>query len=139
MPRIVVTAAVIEENDRFLVTRRLGGVHLEGFWEFPGGKCEKGESHAASLQRELAEELDAAAAIGPEIFSVAHTYSDRIVELHFFACRLIGPARPVLGQEMRWVTREELHRLPFPPADEELIRRLSEPEPGSRTTDPGSD
>jgi 8-oxo-dGTP diphosphatase len=125
LPRIVVTAAVIEENGRFLVTRRPSGVHLEGYWEFPGGKCEEGESYAASLSREIAEELDAEVTIGAELFSVAHTYTARIVELHFFACKLIGIARPVLGQEMRWVSREELRRLSFPPADEELIRTLS--------------
>ena len=43
LPIIVVTAAVIERDGRFLVTRRLEGTHLEGCWEFPGGKCEPGE------------------------------------------------------------------------------------------------
>jgi 8-oxo-dGTP diphosphatase len=126
IPHIVVTAAVIEENGKFLITRRPAGVHLEGFWEFPGGKCEEGESHAAALEREMAEELDAAIVIGGEVFSIVHTYADRIVELHFFAGRLTSEPRALLGQEMRWVTREELRRLPFPPADEELIRLLNE-------------
>ncbi len=123
--RIVVTAAVIEENGRFLVTRRPGGVHLEGLWEFPGGKCEEGESHTESLVREIAEELDTAIIIDREIFSVVHSYPDLIVELHFFCCRLAGKPRPVLGQEMRWVSREELRALPFPPADEALIEILA--------------
>jgi mutator protein MutT len=123
--RIVVTAAVIEENGRFLVTRRPGGVHLEGLWEFPGGKCEEGESHTASLEREIAEELDTAIIIEREVFSVVHSYADRVVELHFFACRLAGEPRAVLGQEMRWVSREELRTLPFPPADDELIGILA--------------
>ena len=122
--RIIVTAAVIEEDGKFLVTRRPGGVHLEGLWEFPGGKCEEGESHPAALEREITEELDTAINIDREILSVVHTYADRVVELHFFACRLAGEPRAVLGQEMRWVTREELRTLPFPPADEELIRLL---------------
>jgi 8-oxo-dGTP diphosphatase len=122
---IVVTAAVIEENGTFLVTRRLGGVHLEGLWEFPGGKCEAGESHTASLEREIREELDTAIIIDREVFSVVHGYTDRVVELHFFACRLVGRPRAVLGQEMRWVVREELRTLPFPPADEELIEILT--------------
>ena len=122
---IVVTAAVIDEDGRFLVTRRLGGVHLEGLWEFPGGKCEEGESHAASLEREIREELDTAIVIDREVFSVVHGYADRVVELHFFACRLAGRPRAVLGQEMRWVTREELRTLPFPPADQELIEILT--------------
>jgi 8-oxo-dGTP diphosphatase len=124
--RIIVTAAVIEENGSFLVTRRPSGVHLEGFWEFPGGKCEDGESHAQSLEREIAEELDARLVVGQEILSTVHSYADRIIELHFFAGRLTSAPRAVLGQEMRWVTREELRRLPFPPADDELIRLLNE-------------
>ena len=125
MPRrIVVTAAVIEENGRFLVTRRPGGVHLEGLWEFPGGKCEAGESYEAALAREIAEELDAAIVIDRELLSVVHNYPDRIIELHFFSCRLAGAPRPLLDQEMRWVSREELRTLPFPPADEKLIEML---------------
>ncbi|MFL6278748.1 MAG: (deoxy)nucleoside triphosphate pyrophosphohydrolase [Vicinamibacterales bacterium] len=125
LPRIVVTAAVIEEDSRFLVTQRPRGVHLEGFWEFPGGKCEQGESHTAALQREILEELDVPIIIGRELLSVVHTYTDRIVELHFFASRLAGRPRAVLGQEMKWVTREELRTLPLPPADEELIDILT--------------
>jgi len=122
---IVVTAAVIEESGRFLVTRRPGGVHLEGLWEFPGGKCEEGESHVDSLAREIVEELDTAIVIDREVFSVVHSYPDRTVELHFFSCRLAGVPRSVLGQEMRWVSREELRTLPFPPADEALIDILT--------------
>jgi 8-oxo-dGTP diphosphatase len=123
--RIVVTAAVIEQDGMFLVTRRPAGVHLEGLWEFPGGKCEEGESHAASLEREIAEELDAGVTVGAEILTVSHAYPDRTIELHFFECRLAGAPRAVLGQEMKWVRREDLRSLPFPPADEALILRLS--------------
>jgi 8-oxo-dGTP diphosphatase len=125
-PRIVVTAAVIERDGAFLVTRRPSGVHLEGYWEFPGGKIEPGESPAAALAREIAEELDTPIAVGRELFTVTHTYPDRIVELHFLACELKGEPRAVLGQEMRWIAREQLGTLQFPPADEELIRMLTE-------------
>jgi 8-oxo-dGTP diphosphatase len=124
-PHTVVAAAVIEHDGTFLLTRRLRGVHLEGCWEFPGGKCEDGEPHAACLQREIAEELDAPVRVGREVFTISHSYPDRVVELHFFACELLGEARPVLGQEMRWVRLEELASLEFPPADLELIRILS--------------
>jgi 8-oxo-dGTP diphosphatase len=125
-PRIVVTAAVIERDGAFLVTRRPSGVHLEGYWEFPGGKIEPGESLAKALAREIAEELDTPIAVGRELFTVTHTYPDRIVELHFLACELKGEPRAVLGQEMRWIAREQLGPLRFPPADEELIRMLAE-------------
>jgi mutator protein MutT len=124
MTTIVVTAAVVERDDAFLVTRRQKGTHLEGCWEFPGGKCDAGESLAACLARELREELDVEARVGEEVFTTAHAYADRRVELHFFRCELHGQPRPLLGQEMRWVTREALATLQFPPADDELIHRL---------------
>jgi mutator protein MutT len=125
-PRLVVTAAVIERDGAFLVTRRLKGAHLEGCWEFPGGKCHDGESHTACLTREIFEELGTGVRIGPEIFAVEHDYPDRTVTLHFFACELRGTPKPLLGQEMRWVARADLRTLEFPPADAELIDRLSE-------------
>jgi mutator protein MutT len=124
-PLIVVTAAVIERDGMFLVTRRPRGVHLEGCWEFPGGKCEAAEAFSSCLSREIQEELDTAIRVGPEIFSIAHPYPDRVIELHFFACELAGEPRPILGQEMRWVPREELALLEFPAADEKLIELLS--------------
>ena len=123
--RIVVTAAVIERDGAFLVTRRQRGVHLEGYWEFPGGKCEPDESLTDCLRRELREELDADSEVGEEIFTVTHDYPERSVELHFLSCRLLGEPRPLLGQEMRWVPRTDLSLLQFPPADDELIARLT--------------
>ena len=125
MKPMVVTAAVVEQDGRFLITRRPLGVHLEGCWEFPGGKCDAGEALGACLARELREELDVDARIGGEIFTTTHTYPERTVELHFFRCDLHGEPRPQLGQELRWVPREELAALEFPPADAELIRMLA--------------
>ena len=124
--RIIVTAAVVRRGDRYLVTRRPGGVHLEGFWEFPGGKCEPGESPEAALRREIDEELGADVRVGRKILEVAHEYPDRGVELHFFDCELIGEPVARLGQEVRWVAASELDTLEFPPADAELIRILGE-------------
>ena len=122
---MIVTAAVIEREGAFLVTRRQKGVHLEGCWEFPGGKCDAGETLVACLARELREELDVAARVGREVYSVTHTYPERSVELHFFECQLVGDPRPQIGQEMRWVRREDLAALEFPPADAELIAALT--------------
>jgi mutator protein MutT len=123
-PHIVVTAAIIQRGESFFVTRRPAGAHLEGLWEFPGGKCEPGESHEACLRREILEELGADVRVAREIFNVTHTYDDRIVELHFFLCEALQEPRPLLGQEMQWVAREALDGLAFPPADAELIEML---------------
>jgi len=127
MTAVVVTAAVIEIDGRFLVTRRQPGVHLEGLWEFPGGKCDKDETLRDCLSRELLEELDVASRVGDEIFTTTHAYPARSTELHFFRCELLGEPRPQIGQEMRWVARQELAALEFPPADAELIRILTRP------------
>jgi len=129
---IVVAAAVIEENGRFLVTRRPPGVHLEGYWEFPGGKCAPGESLHACMRRELAEELDVDAAVGQELLSTTHAYDDRLVELHFLRCRIAGAPVPQQGQEMRWVSHDGLRALDFPPADAALIELLANEQTGSR-------
>lgn len=128
--RIVVTAAVIEEGDRILVTRRPRGVHLAGLWEFPGGKCDHAEPLTRCLEREILEELGTACRIGPELFTVSHQYPGRTVELHFFACTLDGQPRPLLNQEMRWVPRAELAMLEFPAADAALIEALGRGELG---------
>jgi mutator protein MutT len=120
-----VTAAVIERDGKFLVTRRLRGTHLEGSWEFPGGKCDSGETYVACLEREILEELDTRVRVGREVFSTTHAYPERAVELHFFDCQLLGEPRAALGQEMRWVGPNDLDVLEFPPADAELIRMLA--------------
>jgi mutator protein MutT len=122
---ITVVAAVIEQEERFLVTRRPTGVHLAGLWEFPGGKIDPDESHHAALKREIREELDADVEVGELTFATTHAYPDRTGALYFYRCTLLGSPRPLLGQEMQWVARQELTLLGFPPADGQLIERLT--------------
>jgi len=120
----IVAAAVIEADGRYLITRREKG-HLEGLWEFPGGKLSSGETLPECLQRELREELGIEVAVGEKIETVTWSYPDRTVVLHFFRCRLAGGRiAPQEGQAMAWVKPEELERYPFPPADASLIARL---------------
>jgi len=121
---IVVAAAVIERDDAFLLTRRLKGTHLEGTWEFPGGKCEPQETPSACLAREIREELAVEAVVGQQMLVTRHAYPERTVELHFFRAALVGEPAPQLGQQMRWVPRAELSTLELPEADAELIRLL---------------
>ncbi len=124
-PPTVVSAAVVEREGRLLVAQRLEGTHLAGHWEFPGGKCEPGEEVRACLARELREELGVGASVGEEVLRTLYAYADRRLELVFFRCEIDGEPRPLLGQEIRWVAREELPLLRFPPADAELIRMLT--------------
>jgi hypothetical protein len=56
---------------------------------------------------------------------VSHRYEDRTIELHFYACEIEGLAKPLLGQEIKWASRDDLRSLQFPPADEQLIVSLS--------------
>jgi mutator protein MutT len=121
---IAVVAAVIVEGDRFLVTGRQQGVHLEGFWEFPGGKIDPHETHAAALRREIREELAADVEVGDLLLTTTHAYPEKTVTLFFYRCRILGTPRPLVGQEMKWATTTELGTLRFPPADDELIRTL---------------
>ena len=130
----VVVAAVVERDDAFLLTRRLEGTHLEGLWEFPGGKCEDGETHEACLAREMREELAVGVRVGERILGVSHDYPDRTIALHFYACELEGEPIPQLGQEMMWAPRAELRRLPLPPADAELIELLGGQTPFLRSS-----
>jgi len=119
-----VVAAVVERDGGFLLTLRPRGTHLEGHWEFPGGKCEPGETHEAALAREMREELDVEVRVGALVHAVTHAYPERTVELHFYACELAGEPTPMIGQQMRWVARADLASLPFPEADADLITRL---------------
>jgi mutator protein MutT len=121
---IRVAAALIRRGAAVLVTRRLKGTHLEGLWEFPGGKCEPGESIQACLIREIAEELDVKVEPGETLFVTTHAYPEKTVELHFIACDMTGEPSPQQGQEVQWVERAALDTLAFPEADAALIAWL---------------
>ena len=121
----VVVAAVIEVGGRFLVSRRLKGTHLAGYWEFPGGKVHQGESYEEALKREILEELNVSVGDLTHVFTAAHVYPERTVQLHFFRGTLAGEPEPVLGQELRWITRDDFRKLQFPPADAELLDHLA--------------
>jgi 8-oxo-dGTP diphosphatase len=124
-PTVVVAAAVVERDGRWLMARRLKGTHLEGLWEFPGGKVDPGESLEACLVRELAEELGVESRVAGLRWSITHDYPARRVVLHFYDCTLAGEPRPLLGQELRWVSASELASLPVPEADAGLVALLT--------------
>ncbi len=125
MEVIEVAAGLIHQGGRYLIARRKPGVHLAGFWEFPGGKREAHESLSECLQRELFEELGVRIDLPLPYQIVRHEYSEKTVELHFFRCAIQeGEAAPLDSEEIRWVLPEELPRFEFPPADRAIIEAL---------------
>ena len=124
-PRLQVTAGLVWDGARVLITRRPPGTHMAGFWEFPGGKKEKGESLEQCLKRELAEELAVEVEVGDKLGQVEYEYEDRVVELHVFNCTIVkGRPVPSESQEVCWVSPGQLDRYTFPPPDLEIIQRV---------------
>jgi 8-oxo-dGTP diphosphatase len=127
LPDLVEVVAGLIQDDarRYLITRRGGGSHLAGMWEFPGGKREAGESLEDALRRELTEELSARFEVGERVETVRWEYPERTVVIHFYRCRHeSGTIEPRESQAMEWVAPERLKEFEFPPADRELIARL---------------
>lgn len=125
-PHFHVTAGIIRQHGRLLITRRPPGSHLGGLWEFPGGKQEESETLEACLVREIREELGVTVRAGERIRVVEHEYEEKRVTLHFFACTLEDHAaiRSLEGQEVRWVQPSELSSFRFPPPDRCVIEQL---------------
>lgn len=98
---------------------------MAGLWEFPGGKREANETIERCLHRELKEELGIEVALGQALESVTHKYSVMTVQITFFLARLAnGEPRAIECAGLEWVTRENLAKFQFPPADQRLISRL---------------
>ena len=121
----VAVGVVQDEADRLLVGRRPTGKVYAGKWEFPGGKIESGESAWQALVREFSEELDLVVREGHVLFTLRHEYPDRRVSLDVWqVTRFEGIARPLEGQEIRWVSLNELDRLDFLEGNRELLARV---------------
>ncbi len=122
---IEVAAGLIQRDGRYLIARRKAGVHLAGYWEFPGGKREDGESLEECLRRELREELNVQVDIPVPYRIVRHEYPEKIVELHFFRCVIeSGEAEALDCAELRWVLPEDFNQFTFPPADGVILESL---------------
>lgn len=125
-PHFHVTAGLVRENGKVLIAKRSKGSHLEGLWEFPGGKKEDGEGLEDCMEREMEEELGLKVKVEKAFLTVRHEYSAKIITLHVFDCiRLKGEARPLQCQEVRWVDPKDLAGFSFPPPDMKVIEVLT--------------
>ncbi len=119
----VVAAVILREDGQVLVAQRPREAMLGGLWEFPGGKCEPGESLPAALERELREELDIAIAVGERLTVVPHAYTHFRITLHAFLCRLVaGEPRCLACADWRWIQPEVLASLPMAVTDRRIAR-----------------
>ncbi len=129
-PRAIrVVAAVIPRGGRFLLTQRLPGAHMEGYWEFPGGKLEPDETIEEGLARELREELGVRVVDIRPLWVVTHDYPEKRVELNFLQARIVGDEPVALEvADLGWFTPGEMPDLPILPADLPIIAKLGEVE-----------
>jgi len=125
IPHFDVTAAVIQNKKKILITQRPEKGLLGGLWEFPGGKKEPRESLEQCLKREIQEELNIEIKVGERFIQVHHAYTHFRITLHCFFCRkLKGRITPIGVKDYHWVYPDELDRFPFPRADQKVIEYL---------------
>ena len=124
---LVAACALIDADGRVLLAKRPPGRPLEGYWEFPGGKVEAGETPEAALVRELDEELGITVAercLAPLTFA-SHSYPTFHLLMPLYACRKWeGEVKARQGQELAWVRAKRLADYAMPPADEPLKAML---------------
>ena len=125
---LLVTAAIIFDEEKVLITRRPDGKRHPGLWEFPGGKIEPGESPEEALYREIREELAAEVCVA-EIFEVVfYRYDWGPVLILAYRCQLLTNTIHDIGvTEHRWVHPKDLAEFSILPADQPIINRLKRP------------
>jgi 8-oxo-dGTP diphosphatase len=128
---VLVAAAVVIEEGRVLVTQRKVGAHLEGLWEFPGGKVRPGEDPRDALVRELREEVGIEACAGEIVDVTFHRYEavgKAVLLLFFEAHRAPSSPEPraLDVAAWAWATAAELHPSRFPPADVPVLAKVKE-------------
>jgi 8-oxo-dGTP diphosphatase len=117
------------EKGRVLLTQRKVGAHLEGLWEFPGGKVESGEDPRDALVRELREEIGIDARVGEAVDVTFHRYEDAdksVLLLFFEATRTDNSKEPEALDvaAFRWADISDLDTLRFPPADGPIVIKV---------------
>lgn len=124
-PLLEVAAGVLWREGRCLAAQRPVGSYMAGFWEFPGGKLEKGESPEQALARELEEELAVRCLRMVFWRSLEFEYPKYAVLLHFFHVpEFAGEPVPQEGQSLCWIDPREDAGLEFLPVDIPLLREL---------------
>jgi 8-oxo-dGTP diphosphatase len=124
MKKVEVVAAIIKQGSKIFATQR-GYGDFKGYWEFPGGKMESGETPQQALIREIKEELDIVIEVGQLIETIEYDYPQFHLTMHCFICAVISGDLILKEHEAaRWLTKDTLHSVEWLPADEVIIERL---------------
>ncbi|MBN1877291.1 MAG: NUDIX domain-containing protein, partial [Anaerolineae bacterium] len=117
----VAAAVILRENSTVLVAQRCHEDMLGGLWEFPGGKCEAGETLPDALHRELQEEMGIDIAVGEPLITLKHAYTHFRITLHAFVCQwMAGTLRCIDCEDFLWATIEDLRALPMAVTDRKI-------------------
>lgn len=125
LKRIEVVAGILIRQGRVFAAQRAPGGEAGGQWEFPGGKIEAGESHAAALERELMEELGIATRSGPFLIHVEYPYRSFLLAMSCYSASILA-GEPQLHEHVdgRWLSRRELDAVTWAPADLPVVERV---------------
>jgi mutator protein MutT len=122
-----VAAALIWDKEKFLICQRPAHKARALLWEFAGGKVESGESKEQALIRECKEELAVTLSVGDVFMDVVHKYPDITVRLTLFNASIAeGTPQKLEHNDIRWITPAEIPNYNFCPADEEILKRITE-------------
>ena len=127
--KIVVSIALINSEDEILLSKRPQDKHLSGFWEFPGGKVEEGETPEKALVREIKEELNIdieSKCIAPLSFSEFDYKEFQLLLLLYICRRWDGEPMSMENNKLMWVKPNMLRNYKMPPADDSLIYCLQD-------------
>ena len=124
---VEVVAALIWDNDKFMICQRPANKARALLWEFVGGKVEPGETKEQALIRECQEELDITLSVGDVFMDVIHEYPDITVHLTLFNATISeGAPKKLEHNDIQWITAEEIGNYDFCPADEEILKKIKE-------------
>jgi 8-oxo-dGTP diphosphatase len=122
---IPVAAAVIYRREKLLIARRAGSKHLAGYWEFPGGKIELGETPEECLVREVQEELGISIIVESFLQANLHDYGNKKVLLKAYRCKyLTGDMVLIDHDDAQWILPEQLSKYELAPADIPFVAAL---------------